>query len=120
MLFPRPKFQKSGSPPPPVRFLRYVHLTHGQNTTLASMYAYIINSCVMFIYFRNAWALFLNMKTMQMVFKVLKILHDQIPSASHQSKTIYHNAGVAGDQLTIERAVNSLLSSQMVSLQKIA
>ena len=82
------------------------------------MYAYITNSCVMFIYF--TWALFLNMKTMQMVFKVLKILHDQIPSASHQSKTIYHNAGVAGDQLTIERAVNSLLSSQMVSLQKIA
>ena len=45
------------------------------------------------------------------IHKVLKHLHDQIPSASDQSKTIYHNAGVAGDQLTIERAVNSILST---------
>ena len=44
------------------------------------------------------------------IHKVLKNLHDQIPSASNQYKTIYHNAGVAGDQLTVERAVNSLLS----------
>lgn len=51
------------------------------------------------------------------IHKVLKNLHDQIPSASNQSKTIYHNAGVAGDQLTVERAVNS--PSPMVSLQKI-
>jgi hypothetical protein len=75
----------------------------------------------MFIYFRNAWALFLNMKTMQMVFKVLKILHDQIPSASHQSKTIYHNAGVAWRPTYNRKGGKySLLSSQMVSLQKIA
>ncbi len=44
------------------------------------------------------------------IHKVLKNLHDQIPSASNQSQTMYHNAGVAGDQLTVERAVNSLLS----------
>ena len=43
--------------------------------------------------------------------KVLTKLHGYIPKATNgQNKSIYHEAGVVGDQLTIERAVNCLLS----------
>lgn len=54
--------------------------------------------------------IFENENTANGIHQVLKTLHNHIPSASDQSKITYHSAGIVGDQLTIERVVNGILS----------
>jgi hypothetical protein len=42
---------------------------------------------------------------------VLKKIHSYVPSCSVNEVKHYHTVGVVGDQLTVERAVNGILST---------
>ena len=54
--------------------------------------------------------IFQNENTSDGITNVLKELHGYIPKVTTGNESSFHEAGVVGDQLTIERMVNCLLS----------